>query len=253
MPPRFFVGTADARLAADTDYELPEAVVRHAQVLRLVPGDAITLFDGRGGSHAATLVDLGKRHAVARIGAHDTTEAELPFRVTLAQGLAGGDKMDWLIEKAVELGVTAIQPLHASRSVVRLTGDRALKRQAHWQALVEAACEQCGRNRLPEVAPVANLESWLGRSGNNSESGERLLLSPRATHSLPALAASRRAEWLAGGVTLLIGPEGGLSPDEESAALKAGFTTVSLGPRILRTETAGLACLATLNAILGGF
>ncbi|AQV95537.1 16S rRNA (uracil(1498)-N(3))-methyltransferase [Cupriavidus necator] len=250
MAPRFFVGGADTVLAAESDFPLPEPVVRHAQVLRLAPGDAITLFDGRGGSHAATLVELGKRHALARIGAHDAAEAEPPFRVTLAQGLAGGDKMDWLIEKAVELGVAAIQPLQANRSVVRLSGERAQKRQAHWQALVQAACEQCGRNRLPEVAPVANFETWLAQAGTG---GARLLVSPRADQSLPAFVAERREALLADGVTLLIGPEGGLAPEEEQAARHAGFTGVSLGPRILRTETAGLACLATLNALLGGF
>ncbi|MNS69316.1 16S rRNA (uracil(1498)-N(3))-methyltransferase [Cupriavidus necator] len=250
MAPRFFVGGADAVLAAESDFPLPEPVVRHAQVLRLAPGDAITLFDGRGGSHAATLVELGKRHAVARVGAHDAAEAEPPFRITLAQGLAGGDKMDWLIEKAVELGVDAIQPLQATRSVVRLSGERAQKRQAHWQALVQAACEQCGRNRLPQVAPVANFETWLAQSGG---AGARLLVSPRAQQSLPAFVAERREALIANGVTLLIGPEGGLSPEEEQAARQAGFTGVSLGPRILRTETAGLACLATLNALLGGF
>ncbi|CAG9178653.1 16S rRNA (uracil(1498)-N(3))-methyltransferase [Cupriavidus pampae] len=247
MPPRFYV---DAALAADATLELPDAVVRHVQVLRLEHGDALTLFDGRGGSHAATLVDLGKRRAVVQIGAHDAAEAELPFRVTLAQGLAGGDKMDWLIEKAVELGVSAIQPLQAQRSVVRLQGERAVKREAHWQALTAAACEQCGRNRLPTLAPVATVEAWLAAT---PASGARLLMSPRATASLPALAAAERDAWLAGGVTLLIGPEGGLSPEEEDMALRAGFTAVSLGPRILRTETAGLACLATLNAVLGGF
>ncbi|WP_427311262.1 16S rRNA (uracil(1498)-N(3))-methyltransferase [Cupriavidus sp. H39] len=253
MAPRFFVGGADAVLAAESDFPLPEPVVRHAQVLRLAPGDAITLFDGRGGSHAATLVELGKRHALARIGAHDAAEAEPPFRVTLAQGLAGGDKMDWLIEKAVELGVAAIQPLQASRSVVRLSGERAQKRQAHWQALVQAACEQCGRNRLPAVAEVTNLDTWLARVAQSGSGGTRLLVSPRAAQALPALVAERREALLADGVTLLIGPEGGLATEEEQAALQAGFTGVSLGPRILRTETAGLACLATLNALLGGF
>lgn len=247
MPPRFFVDTA---LVADAVLPLPEPVVRHVQVLRLATGDAITLFNGQGGSHAATLAEIGKRHALARVGAHDAAEAETPFAVTLAQGLAGGDKMDWLIEKAVELGVTAIQPLQASRSVVRLSGDRAAKRQAHWQALVQAACEQCGRNRLPAVAPVATLEAWLAGA---PASGARLLLSPRASGSLADLAATHRDAWRATGVTLLIGPEGGLSADEEDAARRAGFIGVTLGPRILRTETAGLACLATLNAILGGF
>jgi len=247
MPPRFFV---DAALAADSLLDLPESIVRHVQVLRLATGDAVTLFNGQGGSYAATLTEIGKRHAVAQVGAQDPAEAETPFAVTLAQGLAGGDKMDWLIEKAVELGVAAIQPLQASRSVVRLSGERATRRQAHWQALIEAACEQCGRNRLPALAPVATFEGWLAAM---PATGARLLLSPRATGSLPELAAAHRDAWVAQGVTLLIGPEGGLSPDEEAAARRAGFIGVSLGPRILRTETAGLACLATLNAILGGF
>ncbi|CAG9176834.1 16S rRNA (uracil(1498)-N(3))-methyltransferase [Cupriavidus respiraculi] len=251
MPPRFFVDTA---IQADIEMPLPERVVRHAQVLRLAPGDAITLFDGRGGSHAATLLDMGKRHAVARVGSHDAGESELPFRVTLAQGLAGGDKMDWLIEKAVELGVSAVQPLQTARAVVRLNAERAEKRHAHWRALVEAACEQCGRNRLPHVAPATNLETWLAREGGAAtEGGLRLLVSPRATESLVAVVERQRPGILAGGVTLLIGPEGGLAPDEEEAALRQGFTAVSLGPRILRTETAGLACLAALNALLGGF
>ncbi|MBY4949332.1 16S rRNA (uracil(1498)-N(3))-methyltransferase [Cupriavidus respiraculi] len=251
MPPRFFVDTV---IEADIEMPLPERVVRHAQVLRLAPGDAITLFDGRGGSHAATLLDMGKRHAVARVGSHDAGESELPFRVTLAQGLAGGDKMDWLIEKAVELGVSAVQPLQTARAVVRLNAERAEKRHAHWRALVEAACEQCGRNRLPHVAPATNLETWLAREGGAAtEGGLRLLVSPRATESLVAVVERQRPGILAGGVTLLIGPEGGLAPDEEEAALRQGFTAVSLGPRILRTETAGLACLAALNALLGGF
>jgi len=247
MPPRFFV---DAALAADTVVELPDTVVRHVHVLRLSPEDPITLFNGQGGSYSATLAEIGKRSASARISAHDATEAEPPFAVTLAQGLAGGDKMDWLIEKAVELGVAAIQPLQAQRSVVRLSGERAAKRQAHWQALIEAACEQCGRNRLPALAPMSTFDAWLAAA---PATGNRLLLSPRAVAPLPELARTHADAWRAKGVTLLIGPEGGLSPEEEAAARHAGFIGVSLGPRILRTETAGLACLATLNAILGGF
>ncbi len=239
MPPRFFVGNCETTLAAGTDFELPQAVVRHVHVLRLAPGDAVILFDGRGGSHAATLLELDKRHALARVGDHDATETELPFRITLAQGMAGGDKMDWLIEKTVELGVAAIQPLQTVRSVVRLSGERAQKRQAHWQALAEAACEQCGRNRLPAVAPVTNLDKWLPASGT----GNRLLVSPRAKQSLPAYAAANTDALRAGGATLLIGPEGGLAPEEEDAALHAGFTAVSLGPRILRTELPGSPAL----------
>ncbi|MGN5479945.1 16S rRNA (uracil(1498)-N(3))-methyltransferase [Cupriavidus basilensis] len=250
MPPEILSSaTARRRLPPVLISNCRRPAVRHVHVLRLAPGDAIILFDGRGGSHAATLLELDKRHALARVGDHDATETELPFRITLAQGLAGGDKMDWLIEKAVELGVAAIQPLQTVRSVVRLSGERAQKRQAHRQALAEAACEQCGRNRLPAVAPVANLDKWLPAAGT----GNRLLVSPRAVHSLPAYAAANTDALRAGGATLLIGPEGGLAPEEEDAALHAGFTAVSLGLRILRTETAGLACPATLNAMLGGF
>lgn len=249
MPPRFFVS---ADLADGTVLSLPESVVRHVQVLRLATGEAVTLFNGQGGSHAATLLDIGKRSVTAQIGARDAGECELPFRVTLAQGLAGGDKMDWLIEKAVELGVGAIQPLQAARSVVRLSGERAQKRHAHWEALVQAACEQCGRNRLPIVEPLANVEPWLAAAARAGQ-GERWLVSPRAPESLVSRVSDQRAAILAEGVTLLIGPEGGLAPEEEDAAIARGFTAVSLGPRILRTETAGLACLSALNAVLGGF
>lgn len=250
MPPRFFVDTV---LSPDTDLPLPEPVVRHVQVLRLAPGEPIVLFDGRGGSHAATLAEVGKRHALARVGAHDGAECELPYRVTLAQGIAGGDKMDWLIEKAVELGVAAIQPLQTTRAVVRLSGERAQRRQAHWQALVTAACEQCGRNRVPAVAPVAGLQEWLATRDASAGADQRLLLSPRATHGLVTLAQAHRDDWIERGVVLLIGPEGGLSPQEEELAAANGFTPVSMGPRILRTESAALACVAALNAVMGGF
>jgi 16S rRNA (uracil1498-N3)-methyltransferase len=244
--PRFHV---DGPLAVGHNLTLPDDVVRHVHVLRLQIGDAITLFDGAGGEYRAELVDIAKRAATARIDTHDPREAEPPYRVTLAQGVAGGDKMDWLIEKTVELGVARIAPITAERGVVRLAGERALKRQAHWQALVRAACEQCGRNRVPDVAPPRDLDDWLDDLPAAVEGELRLLLSPRATLDFAALPADPPK----GPVTLLIGPEAGFSPTEEEAIVAAGFTALGLGPRVLRTETAGIAMLAALAARWGGW
>jgi 16S rRNA (uracil1498-N3)-methyltransferase len=259
--PRFFV---DAPLADGMPVALPEEVVRHLQVLRLANGAAVTLFNGQGGEFTATLVELGKRSGVAQLGGLVPREAELPYRVTLAQGIAGGDKMDWLIEKAVELGVTQIVPLLTAKGVVRLTGERALRRQAHWQGLVRAACEQCGRNRLPTVAAPLELARFLaaeaaqatagGADGTGAPRGAnakplRLLLSPRANLAFAELPAQAPEQ----PVTLLIGPEGGLSEAEEGAAREQGFTALALGPRILRTETAGIAVLAALAGRWGGW
>ncbi|CAH2805272.1 MAG: 16S rRNA (uracil(1498)-N(3))-methyltransferase (EC [uncultured Caballeronia sp.] len=167
----------------------------------------------------------------------------------LAQGVAGGDRMDWLIEKVVELGVAAIVPITAERGVVRLAGERALRRQAHWQALTRAACEQCGRNRVPEVAPPRDLDAWL--AGLPAASGRelRLLLSPRAEISFTSLPADPPS----GPIILLIGPEADFSPGEEDAIIDAGFSALALGPRLLRTETAGIALLAALAARWGGW
>lgn len=220
--------------------DLPEPVARHLQVLRLQPGDPLTLFNGQGGQYQARVAAMGKKSASAEVAAFEAREAELPYRVTLAQGLPEGSKMDWIIEKAVELGVAGIAPLAAQRSVVRLSGERADKRQAHWQGVIEAASEQCGRNRLAQLEPLAEFGRWLAQPA----SGQRVLLSPRATQSLAAWAR-------AGGprdVTVMIGPEGGFTPQEEEAALAAGALAVSMGPRVLRTETAGLAALAMLAA-----
>jgi 16S rRNA (uracil1498-N3)-methyltransferase len=242
--PRFHVDLPLRALAPGALIELPEDVVRHVHVLRLEPGDTLTLFDGTGGEYAAQLADIAKRHASATLGEHDAREAEPPYSVTLAQGIAGGDKMDWLIEKAVELGVQRIVPLSTVRSVVRLSGDRAQKRTDHWQAIVRAACEQCGRNRIPRVDAPTGLDTWVDagtdRSPEPTQTPMRLMLSPRATQGLDALPA----EAPAGPIEILIGPEGGLSPEEEETALKAGYAPISLGNRILRTETAALAMLA---------
>jgi 16S rRNA (uracil1498-N3)-methyltransferase len=244
--PRFFI---DVPLHAGALLDLPETVVRHVQVLRLKIGDALTLFDGTGGEYPAVLTTLEKRHATAQLGERVAREVETPYRVTLAQGIAGGDKMDWLIEKAIELGVTDIQPLITERSVIRLDGERAAKRVAHWQALAQAACEQCGRNRVPRILPIRPIVAWLREQDAVTDDGWRVLLSPRADSgfdSLPRNAPSRPG-------VLLFGPEGGLAPHEESLARETGFTALRLGERILRTETAGIAVLAALAARWGGW
>jgi 16S rRNA (uracil1498-N3)-methyltransferase len=242
--PRFFVSMP---LSAGALCELPLAVVRHLQVLRLQAGDTIHLFNGTGGAYRASLVELGKRHALAQLDAFEERELETPYRLTLAQGIAGGDKMDWLIEKAVELGVAHITPLGTAKSVVRLQGERAQKRRDHWQALTEAACEQCGRNRVPAVDPIADLAVWLPQLGEPD--GLRLMLSPRGAQRFDTLPASAPGA----PVVILIGPEGGLSVDEEVLAAHHGFIALGLGERILRTETAGIALLAALAARWGGW
>ena len=244
--PRFFV---DARLAEGEVLSLPEEVVRHVHVLRLECGALVTLFNGQGGEFGATLAELGKRSGVVQIGEFTPREVEPPYHLTLVQGVAGGDKMDWLIEKAVELGVMQIMPLTTAKSVVRLTGERAIRRQEHWKALVRAACEQCGRNRLPVVAAPVDFSRFLATQTNRAEGALRILLSPRASKAFADLPPQAPKQ----PVMLLIGPEGGLSDAEESAALDHGFVPLALGPRILRTETAGIAVLAALAARWSGW
>jgi 16S rRNA (uracil1498-N3)-methyltransferase len=210
-------------------------------VVRLALGDAITLFNGEGGEYTATLSAIEKRRAAAEIKAFSPREAELGHAITLAQALPEASKMDWIIEKAVELGVTAIQPLAAQRCVVRLSAERAIKRQEHWHGVIVSAAEQSGRNRLPALAELNDYSRWIAQQDLH----KRILLSPRATQSLSDWARHQPAQ----SVTLVIGPEGGLTPQEEDAAITHGAQFLSMGPRILRTETAGLAALAALNAI----
>ena len=244
--PRFY---CPAPLVIGAVVDLPEAVAHHLHVVRCQPGESLVLFDGRGGQYAARLTEIGKRRAGALVEAHDAVEAELPYAVTLAQGLPEGSKMDWIVEKAVELGAAGIVPLAARRSVVRLSGERADKRLAHWQAVVVSASEQCGRNRLAEVAPVREAERWLGAPQSDATGdATRILLTPRAHASLAAWARATPAR----ASCLLVGPEGGWSAEEEAAAIAAGALPLSMGPRVLRTETAGLAALATLAAAWGG-
>lgn len=252
MMPRFFIDVPLA-LPAGTVFDVPPAVAQHIQVLRLRPGDTVTLFDGRGGETPARIHDIGKRSASVTLGAHVAREAEPPYRITLIQGIAGGDKMDWLLEKAVELGIADCQPLLTERSVVRLQGERATRREAHWLALARAACEQCGRNRVPEIHPIRSWREWSATQSSAPVAVPTLLLSPRGETRLSAWAQARQADIRTCGVRLLIGPEGGLSPDEEQQAIDFGAIPLTLGPRVLRTETAGLAALAALHATFGEF
>ncbi len=219
-------------------------MARHAvRVLRLPPGAALVLFDGRGGEYPAHIQRIERDRVFADLAEWRDVERESPLAVTLVQALQAGDKMDFTIQKAVELGVRDIVPVESRRSVLRLTGERAAKRVAHWQGVAAAACEQCGRNQVPMVAPLEKLENWLARPAPGAM---RLMLAPNAEQSLRELSPG-------GPVQLLIGAEGGLDPQEVLAAQQAGFQAVRLGPRVLRTETAGLAALAILQALRGDF
>lgn len=241
--PRFY---CPQPLAAGATIDLPESVAHHLHVVRLQAGAALTLFDGSGGQYRATLLEVGKKRASASVDAFEPVDTELPYVVTLAQGLPEGSKMDWIVEKAVELGVAAVQPLAAQRSVVRLSGDRLDKRQAHWQGVIESASEQSGRNRLAQLLPLAEFRRWIETPPATPQ--PRILLSPRGTQSLAGWAQAQGPRAL----TLLVGPEGGFSPEEEDAAIAAGALPLSMGPRVLRTETAALAALAMLAGIWGG-
>ncbi len=241
MPPRLHV---DLPLRAGMTLELPPGPARHVQVLRLQPGDALTLFDGGGGEWSAEVVAMGRRDVHVRLGRHDPVEREPDCAVTLALGMPANERMDGLVEKACELGVAAIQPLVCERSVLRLAGERAEKKLAHWRAVAVAACEQSGRTRLPAIAPVQALGAWLAGLPP-PDATPRLLLGFTDAVALPTPGAHAA-------VLALSGPEGGLGPAEEAAARARGFTAVSLGPRVLRADTAPLALLAHLVVSLEG-
>ncbi len=235
MPPRLYV---DQPLTCGSTLVLPSGPARHVQVLRLQPGDKLTLFNGRGGEWRATVGRMGRSEVQVRIDEHDAVDRELALPVTLALGMPANERMDSLIEKATELGAAAIQPLVCQRSVLRLSGERALKKQAHWQAVAVAACEQSGRTRVPRVEPVLVFDAWLARLPAPG-AAQRVLLSFAGV----ALAA---ASSQAAGVLCLSGPEGGLTEAEEASARSAAFVPVCLGPRVLRADTAPLALLAHL-------
>ena len=233
--PRFHCPTP---LATGLVLSLPAGAARHVQVLRLQPGDGITLFNGEGGEFDAAVTRMGRSDVEVQVGAHHAVEREAPRAIHLLAGITANERMDWLVEKATELGVASITPMVAERSVLKLKGERAEKKLAHWQGVAVAAAEQCGRNRVPTVHPAITLTDWLKKA----PSGERWVLSlSESAQSLALLTGNAD-------VTVLSGPEGGLSPSEETAALAAGFVPVTLGSRVLRAETAPLALLAICSA-----
>lgn len=273
--PRFYCSTP---LATGELLDLPASAARHVQVLRLQPGDRITLFNGEsgwdraqasqgdpasGGEFEATVTRMGRSDVQVRIGTYWAVEREPARQVHLALGMPANERMDWLVEKATELGVASIQPLMSERSVLRLTDERAEKKQAHWQSVAVAACEQCGGNRVPRIHPVRTLGDWLKmQAALTSAHPLELLLSLRTEslglreavsryadahpNSLPAGEGAHPVDTAGPRVTFLSGPEGGLSAAEEAAAQAAGFVPVTLGPRVLRAETAALTALAAL-------
>ncbi len=245
MTARFY---ADMALLPGTSVSLPKQTARHVQVLRLQPGERILLFNGQGdgrpgseGEFEATVERMGRGDVQVAIGAWRASAREAGRAIHLAVGMPANERMDWLIEKATELGAASVQPLLSERSVLRLSAERADKKLAHWRGIATAACEQCGRNRLPLIHKVASLADWLKADAKAETAGTRLLLSLRESTQPLAQAVTS-----SGALTFLSGPEGGLSAAEEAAALACGFAPVPLGPRVLRAETAPLAVLALL-------
>jgi len=222
----------------------PPAAHHAGRVLRLRQGDGVILFNGQGGEFAAEIVRAVKHEVVVQLDQWRDVERESPLTVTLAQAVSSSEKMDFILQKSVELGVGRIQPLASARSVVRLTGERAEKRLRHWRQVVVAACEQCGRNQVPDVAPLSPLTDWLAQA---PQTGRRFMLSPDADGDLRDFPPE------GGGALLLIGPEGGFAPEESAAARRHGFVPLRLGRRILRTETAALAALAAMQVLWGDF
>jgi len=238
--PRFY---CDAALTPGAIVSLPERAVRHAIALRLKVGAAIRLFNGDGHESAAALVAVGKRGAVAAVHARHAVDRESPLEIHLAQGICAGDKMDLVLQKATELGVATIQPVATARSIVRLSSERRERRETHWQNVAIAACEQCGRNRIPTIRGSVEFVQFLEQ---HPRDGTRILLSPEGDRSVREL--QPRAP-----VVVLVGPEGGLAPVEHELAVAAGFIPIRLGPRILRTETAPLTALAALQTLYGDY
>lgn len=237
--PRFYV---DLPLSAGAQLDLPENVARHVQVLRLQPGDPITLFNGQGGEYAAMVSQMGKRHVAVDIGEHDPLERESPLQLTIVQAISAAERMDYTMQKSAELGVTAIQPVISEYCQQRYSGERAEKRLEHWRGVAISACEQCGRTRVPDILPIQRYDAYLACP---IAAELKLLLSPTGAirHDQLPLRVQRAA--------VLIGPEGGFSEREEALAITAGFTPLILGPRIYRTETVAPVIAALLQSRYG--
>lgn len=238
--PRFYL---PAPLAPHTTFSLPDNIVRHIHVLRLNAGDNITLFNGTGSDFDATLQEIGKRHAECHITAQRQPENESALNITLVQAVSSGERMDFTLQKSVELGVRAIQPMISERCVVRLSGDRADKRVQRWQDIVIAACEQSGRSIVPTVLPVVSFSDYLRQMPPELH----LMMSLRRATTLRDIAPAPQT------LRLMIGPEGGWTPAEEQAAQAAGVHAITLGKRVLRTETASLAAMAAMQVLWGDF
>ncbi len=225
---------------------LPAGAARHVQVLRLQPGAGVTLFDGGGCDWPAEILSIGRSEVRVRVAAPRPVDRELPLAVTLAIGMPANERMDWLVEKATELGVAGIQPLQCERSVLRLDGERAERRRAHWEAVAIAAAEQCGRARVPALRPVRRLADWLAEPSQAADA--RFVLS-LAEGARPFCESLKPALQPGSALVLLSGPEGGLTEAEDRAARAAGWQPLTLGPRVLRAETAPLAVLGALTAL----
>ena len=242
MNARIFVGDDVRSLEPGVDYRLPEPAMRHvAQALRMRTGEPLTLFTGTGGEYATTIAHIDRRDVVVHVERHDAVERESPLAATLVQSLIAADMMEWVVRKAVELGVAAIVPMQGARSQ-GMPSDRAARRVAHWRQVAIAACEQSGRNRIPDVAQVVSFDEWVG---SDAVSGDTAILDADAVRSLATHAAAAPPHSVA------IGPEGGFTREEVGRAQARGAVAVHLGRRILRAETAAIAALATLGVIAG--
>lgn len=239
--PRFHL---PENLSVGQTVALPDNIVRHLNVLRVRPNENITLFNGKGKAHAARLTVLEKRRAGAEILHEETADAESPLNITLIQSISSGDRMDFTLQKSVELGVTAIQPVISERCIVRLDGERAAKRLARWQEIVISACEQSGRNTVPPVLPIIGYREALDKMPSEST---KLIMSINRARKLGDIRQP------SGAIVFMVGPEGGWTEQEEQQAFEAGFQAVTLSKRILRTETAPLAALAAMQTLWGDF
>ncbi|KAF0814822.1 Ribosomal RNA small subunit methyltransferase E [Andreprevotia sp. IGB-42] len=239
--PRFFI---DAALAAGTAFALPEGVARHVQVLRMQPGETITLFNGQGGEYSAAITAMGKKNVDVAVGAFAAADRESALQLVLVQAVSASERMDYTVQKATELGISRIVPVYSQYCQQRMSGERAEKRLAHWRAVAQAACEQCERTRVPQIDHVMALDKFLATP---LAADLKLLLSPVGAMRAAGLPPSAQS------TAVLVGPEGGLSAAEEAAARDAGYLPIILGPRILRTETAGPAMAAILQARYGDY
>ena len=249
MLPRVLISTAGPVAPDDGSIHVLDARQSHhlVRVLRLVDGAPVECFDGAGSRFDARVEHADPKACALRLGARVAVDTESPLRITLAQCISAGERMDWTIEKAVELGVHAIQPLVSARTQARFDEQRLQRRHEHWTRIVESACMQCGRDRLPALAPALGLDRWLGALEPSAPS-RRVVLAPQATARLAELRIEPSDS-----VELLVGPESGLGPEELAGADAAGFSAIRLGPRVLRTETAGIAAIAALQALAGDF